>query len=144
MPIRSLLDDELPPAPPEFVLAAACIAWPPSAARNARVRKAAAVPARPGRLMRSVEEPLTSAGLFVSPVRTAVRAELLHLQAVRVVAPVLLGDVVAVLAVFARQRDLGSHVSGSHSISFSLKIKAVHSGPMITVEKGGAVRSYPA
>src|SRR5436305_9591983 len=62
-----------------------------------------------------------SAGLFVRPVRTAVRAELLHLQAIRVVAPVLLGDVVAVLALFARQRDLGSHVGGSHSVSFSLR-----------------------
>jgi hypothetical protein len=40
----------------------------------------------------------------------AVRAELLDLQAIRIVAPVLLGDVVAVLALFARQRDLRANV----------------------------------
>src|SRR5689334_22574586 len=59
-----------------------------------------------------------SARFLVSPVRSAVRAELLQLDAVRVVAPVLLGDVVAVLAHLARERDLRSHVSGSHSSTF--------------------------
>jgi hypothetical protein len=48
-------------------------------------------------------------------VLAAVRTELLELQPIRVVAPVLLGDVVAVLAVSARQRDLRSDVGGSHS-----------------------------
>jgi acyl dehydratase len=47
-------------------------------------------------------------------VPTAVRAELLQLKTVRVVAPVLLGDVVAVLALLASQRDLGPDIGGSH------------------------------
>jgi hypothetical protein len=47
-------------------------------------------------------------------VPTAVRAELLHLKTVRVVAPVLLGDVVAVLALLASQRDLRPDIGGSH------------------------------
>ena len=45
---------------------------------------------------------------------TAVRAELFQLKTVRVVAPVLLGDVVAVLALLASQRDLGPDIGGSH------------------------------
>ena len=44
----------------------------------------------------------------------AVRAVLLQVKAVRVVAPVLLGDVVAVLALLASQRDLGPDIGGSH------------------------------
>jgi hypothetical protein len=40
----------------------------------------------------------------------ATGAELGELQPVRVVAAVLLGDVVAVLAVHARHRDLGTNV----------------------------------
>jgi hypothetical protein len=52
-------------------------------------------------------------------VLAAVRAELLELEPVRVVAPVLLGDVVAVLALGARQRDLRSNVGGSHSKNLS-------------------------
>ena len=39
-------------------------------------------------------------------VRVALRAELLQLHPVRVVTPVLLGDVVALLALRARQGDL--------------------------------------
>jgi hypothetical protein len=50
----------------------------------------------------------------VGGVATAVRAELLQLKTVRVVAPVLLGDVVAVLALLASQRDLGPDIGGSH------------------------------
>lgn len=52
-------------------------------------------------------------------------AELLDLQAIRVVAPVLLGDVVALLAVAARERDLGpdlgalfGHVHPSVSVPY--------------------------
>ena len=37
-------------------------------------------------------------------------AELRHLHAIRIVAPVLLGDVVAVLAVLARHGDLRTYV----------------------------------
>src|ERR1700727_3400087 len=48
------------------------------------------------------------------PVAAAVRAVLLQLHPVRVVAPVLAGDVVAVLALLAGQRDLGPDVSSSH------------------------------
>jgi acyl dehydratase len=47
-------------------------------------------------------------------VATAVRAVLLQVKTVRVVAPVLLGDVVAVLALLASQRDLGPDIGGSH------------------------------
>src|SRR5690349_23213302 len=47
-------------------------------------------------------------------VAAAVRAVLHQLEAVRVVPPVLAGDVVAVLALLAGQGDLGPHVGGSH------------------------------
>src|SRR5690348_15419403 len=57
---------------------------------------------------RSVSE--RSAGLAVLGVRPAARAELLQLHPVRVVPAVLLGDVVAFLAVHARQGDLGADV----------------------------------
>jgi hypothetical protein len=52
-------------------------------------------------------------------VTAAVRTELLELEPVRVVPPVLLGDVVAVLALGARQRDLRSDVGGSHCRNLS-------------------------
>ena len=51
-----------------------------------------------------------SAGLAVRRVGAAARAELRQLDAVGVVAPVLLGDVVALLAIHARERDLGANV----------------------------------
>ena len=45
----------------------------------------------------------------------AVRAEFLQLETVGIVAAILLGDVVAVLAHLARQGDLGSYVgTGGH------------------------------
>ena len=47
-------------------------------------------------------------------VRIATRAVLLHLQSIRVVTPVLLGDVVPLLALHAGQRDLRADVGGSH------------------------------
>jgi hypothetical protein len=50
----------------------------------------------------------------VSAVAAAVRAVLLQLKAIRVVTPVLLGDVVPVLALLASQRDLGPDIGGSH------------------------------
>ena len=49
----------------------------------------------------------------------AVRAELLDLETIGIVAAVLLGDVVAVLAHLARQGDLGANVcGGGHWIAF--------------------------
>jgi hypothetical protein len=61
-------------------------------------------------------------------VLTAVGAELLQLQSVRVVPAVFLGDVVAVLAHLARQGDFRPYVgTGSHDGSASIreKIRAV-------------------
>ena len=52
----------------------------------------------------------TSARLSVRLVRSAVRAELLQLEAIGIVATVLLGDVVTVLAHLARQGDLGADI----------------------------------
>src|SRR3954451_15648629 len=61
-----------------------------------------------------------SAGLAVRRMGAAARAELLQLHAVGVVAPVLLGDVVALLAHGARERDLGANVGAlaGHGESF--------------------------
>ena len=41
----------------------------------------------------------------------ALRAELAHLHAIGIVAPILFGDVVPVFALFARHRDLGTYVA---------------------------------
>ena len=50
-------------------------------------------------------------------VGSAVGAELLELQAIGVVAPILLGDVVTVLAYLAGQGDLGPNVGrGGHGM----------------------------
>src|ERR1700753_4484202 len=54
------------------------------------------------------------AGLAVRLVAAAVGAVLLELEPVGVVPPVLAGDVVAVLALLASQRDLGPDIGGSH------------------------------
>src|SRR5215472_16825517 len=54
------------------------------------------------------------ARLAVRAVAAAVRAVLNQLEPVRVVPPVLAGDVVAVLALLAGQGDLGPHIGGSH------------------------------
>src|SRR4029079_9860437 len=61
-----------------------------------------------------------SAGLAVRRVLAAARAELRQLHAVGVVAPVLLGDVVALLAHRAGERDLRANVAGlaGHGRSF--------------------------
>ena len=60
------------------------------------------------------------AGFLVHGVLVAVHAMLLHLQAIRIVTTILLGDVVTVLAVFARQSDLGTYVSClGHDLSLS-------------------------
>src|SRR4051794_32734013 len=52
-----------------------------------------------------------SAGLAVQRVTALAGAVLHHLEPVGVVAPVLLGDVVALLALGARERDLGANVA---------------------------------
>ena len=50
----------------------------------------------------------------------ALGAELLHLETIGVITPILLGDVVAVFAVLARQSDLGANVAGlTHQSSSS-------------------------
>ena len=49
-------------------------------------------------------------GLAVHRVLAVPRAELLQLDAVGIVTPVLLRDVVALFALHARQRDLGTNV----------------------------------
>lgn len=51
-----------------------------------------------------------SARFLVALMLAAVRAELLDLEPVGIVAAVLLGDVVAVLADLAGQGDLGAHI----------------------------------
>ena len=68
------------------------------------------------------------AGLAVRPVATAVRAVLLQLEPVRVVAPVLLGDVVAVLALLASQCDLGPNIGGSHGECLSTRENLAYMG----------------
>jgi hypothetical protein len=66
-----------------------------------------------------------SAGFAVLGVRVAVRAVLLQTKTVRVVSPVLLGDVVAVLAHLARQSDLGSDIGGCHWKCLSSKMNVL-------------------
>src|SRR3954470_22045215 len=65
-----------------------------------------------------------SARFAVQRVTAVPRAELLHLEPVGVVAPVLLGDVVAVLALHAGQRDLRTHIRAlaRHGTAFSRKL----------------------
>src|SRR5580693_9260228 len=78
------------------------------------------------------------ASLAVRPVAAAVRAVLHQLHAVRVVAPVLPRDVVAVLALLAGQGDLRPHVGGSHSgVPFSQE-RACESGPTTVQPPTGA------
>ena len=57
---------------------------------------------------------LGSAGFAVVGVVVAAGAVLLQLKTVRVVAPVLLGDVVALLADGASKRDLRADVGSGH------------------------------
>jgi hypothetical protein len=58
----------------------------------------------------AVLRPGRSARLAVSVVLAAARAELRQLETVGVVPTVLLGDVVALLALDASERDLGANV----------------------------------
>src|SRR3712207_5223243 len=63
-----------------------------------------------------------SAGLAVDRVLAVLRAELLQLEPVRVVAPVLAGDVVAALALLAGQGDLRTDVGGCHGALLALSV----------------------
>src|SRR6476620_7895745 len=71
----------------------------------------------PGRLSKRIR----SAGLAVDRVLAVAGAELLHLEPVGVVPTVLLGDVVALLAIHARQGDLGADIGAlaSHGATCS-------------------------
>jgi hypothetical protein len=59
-------------------------------------------------------------------VAAAVRAVLLDLETIRVVTPVLLRDVVPVLALLASQRDLKPDIGGSHGWSAFLHESLVY------------------
>src|SRR6476661_1592651 len=77
-----------------------------------------------------------SAGLAVRGVLATTRAELGQLEPVGVVAAVLLGDVVALLAVHARERDLGANVGAlaGHGKSFC-------SWSWVDLSSGGGTRT---
>src|SRR4051794_26061286 len=70
-----------------------------------------------------------SAGLSVHGVLAVLRAVLLQLEPVGVVAPVLAGDVVAVLALLAGQGDLRTYVGGCHGVLLALPVGPPSSGP---------------
>src|SRR3954468_21024603 len=70
-----------------------------------------------------------SAGLAVQRVPAVLRAVLLQLEPVGVVAPVLAGDVVAVLALLAGQGDLRTDVGGCHGVLLALPVGPPASGP---------------
>ncbi|MBB3037706.1 hypothetical protein FHU29_002155 [Hoyosella altamirensis] len=57
-----------------------------------------------------------SAGFAMRTVGATVGAELLDLEPIWIVAPVLASDVVPVLALLAGQRDLRANVSGGHGL----------------------------
>ena len=80
--------------------------------------------------------PAASAGLAVIGVPAAVRAELLQVEAVGVVAPVLLGDVVPVLADLAGHGDLGPDIGGLRHAEHLLRLGG---GPPCPGQAGGCV-----
>src|SRR5260370_20734760 len=69
------------------------------------------------------------------PVAGEVGAVLHQLEPVRVVAPVLPGDVVTVLALLAGQGDLGPHIGGSHE---GVPFSCVGPGPRSDPGFGGS------
>ena len=69
-----------------------------------------------GRPHEQIVQPL--AGFLVHSVRVAARAVLVHLKTIWVVTTVLLGDVVALFALLARQGDLGADVALGHGSAF--------------------------
>jgi len=60
-------------------------------------------------------------------VSTAVRAEFLDLEAVGIIATILAGDVVTVLADLACERDLRANVGGGH-VSCLFLLQALRNG----------------
>ena len=58
------------------------------------------------------------AGFLVHSVRIAARAVLVHLKTIGIVTTILLGDVVALFALLARQGDLGADVALGHGSAF--------------------------
>src|ERR1700712_3001038 len=64
------------------------------------------------------------ARLSVLGVLAAVRAELVHRKPIRIVAAILLGDVVTVPAVLACQGDLGPDLGGCHDGAFQCVLKS--------------------
>src|SRR5690606_14975936 len=101
---------------------------------------AAPVGRRPGAVRWSC-----SAGLAVQRVPTVPRAVLHHLEPVGVVPPVLLGDVVALLALRARQGDLGADVGAlrSHGATCSRYGRTVGAGGRgPTVVRDSDTRGY--
>ena len=92
-----------------------------------------------------------SAGLAVRGVLLAARAELGQLEPVGVVAAVLLGDVVALLALRARQGDLGADVGGlglggnllSEKVNRSKGVGPAHEGSRDTSTTGYAASGIP-
>src|SRR6185312_12889472 len=86
------------------------------------------LPSRAGQTVcRLASRPLlrSLARLFVGLVLAAVRAELLQLEPVGIVAAVLLGDVVAVFAHLARQSDLWPYVCTGRHVSCPLSEMSV-------------------
>src|SRR4051812_28520626 len=87
-----------------------------------------------------------SAGLAVQGVTVVARAELLHLEPVGVVPTVLLGDVVPLLALRARERDLGADVPAlaGHGLATSRTrmrmpaISSLRAGRRAVVSPGGS------
>src|SRR3954464_5730970 len=70
-----------------------------------------------------------SARLAVQRVLAVLRAVLHQLEPVGVVAPVLAGDVVAVLALLAGQGDLRTDVGGCHGVLLALSFGPPRGGP---------------
>jgi hypothetical protein len=69
----------------------------------------------------------------VQRVGLALDAELFHLEAIRIVATILLGDVVAVFAFLACQGDLGADIAGlGHCILTSMKHTIVCMSSLLT------------
>src|SRR5215217_6727418 len=98
-------------------------------------------------MLRAGQRKSGSAGLAVRGVRAAARAELRELEPVGVVAPVLLRDVVAVLAFHARERDLGANVGAlaGHGKSFGwscvLIWRCLEREEQMVLSSGGGTRT---
>src|SRR6266571_4530594 len=116
----------------------------------ARVTWTVGPPGSPGRPWPARRADGSSGGLprlAVRLVAAAVRAVLLQLEPVGVVTPVLAGDVVAVLALLAGQRDLGPNICRSHDgVPFSrngqtCQLADTPCVPQVTVPKDSVPRN---